>query len=82
MKIEPGDACFVCTDGVTEAMDPNKEIYGRERLHKFLANPIDGAEMLVKSVVADVERYSAGRSQADDMCIVAAYRKPLQETET
>lgn len=82
LKIEPGDACFVCTDGVTEAMDPNKEIYGRERLHKFLANPIDGAEMLVKSVVADVERYSAGRSQADDMCIVAAYRKPLQETET
>jgi len=82
LDIEPGDACFLCTDGVTEAMDPNKEIYGRERLHEFLKAPVASAEELVSSVVADVENYSAGRHQADDMCIVAAYRTPLQETDT
>lgn len=72
---EPGDACLLYTDGITEAMSPDLELYSGERLEQFLRNlKVCSAESIVKGIVADVEQFSRGRAQADDMCMVSVYR--------
>lgn len=76
LDIKPGDACVMYTDGVTESMDFKNNLYGMQRLEEYLAKPVESADELVEGLVQDVEAFCEGRSQADDMCIVALYRQP------
>ena len=32
LVLQPGDALYLYTDGVTEAIDPDEEMYGRDRM--------------------------------------------------
>ena len=59
------------TDGVTEAMNGESEIFGTERLKSSLAAAPQELDALILSIVSDVETYCDGRSQSDDMCLVA-----------
>lgn len=72
--LEPGGACLLYTDGVTEAMNPENEIYGRDRLRRFLETGPADPESLVKAIIADVETFCRGRAQRDDMCLVCVQR--------
>ena len=68
ISLEPGDAIYLYTDGVTEQPDPRGELFGEERLQAtlaaggFLARP----ETCANAVLADVEAHAAGVPQADD----------------
>ena len=74
VTLAPGEMLTLYTDGITESMNAKNKIYGRERLSTFLANaPIDAAKT-VHGVVSDVEKFCAGRSQRDDMCLVCVAR--------
>ena len=75
MTLEPGDACIAYTDGITEAMNADKDLYGSDRLEEFIGRPISSAREMVDSLVSDVNRFSKGREQADDMCVVGIYRR-------
>lgn len=70
--LQPGDALFAYTDGVTEAFDANGQLYSRERLgNELLAacdRPVQG---LVEATVKSVELFSEGTPQADDITIIA-----------
>ncbi len=72
--LQPGDTWLLYTDGISEAMRADNQIYGTKRLQDFLAQgPADVAE-LGKAIVADVEAFAKGKAQSDDMCLVCFQR--------
>ncbi|HYE90610.1 MAG TPA: CHASE2 domain-containing protein [Terriglobales bacterium] len=71
-QLEPGDTLCLMTDGVTEAMNPAGELYGRARLEAVL-KAVDPARLpaaIVEAVRADVARFTAGAEPADDLAIL------------
>lgn len=74
--LNSGDTWVLYTDGVTEAMKPNREIYGSKRLLKFIKGGPLEVDALVKATVDDVNRFADGHAQSDDLCIVAFQRVP------
>jgi sigma-B regulation protein RsbU (phosphoserine phosphatase) len=67
-----GDTLLLYTDGITEAMDPQGQLFGEARLRECLARcPHDSAEQLVQSVVDEVQRHAAGAHQSDDLTALA-----------
>ncbi len=70
--LAPGEAILVFTDGVTEANNADDELYGEERLERFLA---EHASASPKQVIADLEacvnEFAAGAPQADDITMLA-----------
>lgn len=72
--IEPGDTWLLYTDGVTEAMKPDRELFGTTRLVDFIrSGPLDATD-LINGVVSSVNDYVDGHSQTDDICIVGFRR--------
>lgn len=72
--IKSGDTWLLYTDGVTEAMTPDRELYGTTRLVDYVkAGPKPAAE-LVSELVTNVAEFVGDHSQTDDMCIVAFQR--------
>lgn len=69
-----GESLLIYTDGITEAMDDAKDLYGRRRLTRYLSHCADDAVALIQGLVADVEKFSGDHPQRDDMCVVALRR--------
>jgi len=71
-KLQEGDALFMFTDGVTEAMDTEGQLYGEARLEQLLEG-VDrsGAKPLTGAVLGSVERFAQGAEQSDDITILA-----------
>ena len=67
-QIAPGDTFVLFTDGITEAMDTNSQLYGIERLRERIScsNP----QKLGQEIVEDVKQFTGGRPATDDMCLV------------
>lgn len=73
----PGDSVFLYTDGVTESVDPEGDEYGEGRLSAILRteDARGGAEALVKGVMEDVARFTAGADPFDDItCLAATFK--------
>jgi sigma-B regulation protein RsbU (phosphoserine phosphatase) len=70
VEAEPGDVWFVCTDGFTEALGANGEMYGMERLQAALARDPVGVQEMGERIVQDVERFVGDQQPSDDMCLV------------
>lgn len=73
--IEPGATLVLYSDGISEAMDVQSEIYDFQRLTAVLAGADGTAEETGRRIIADVERYTAGQVQTDDMCLVCIHRQ-------
>ena len=69
MAIEPGDAIFVCSDGVFEALNEKGELFSTERLTEELSavNGADPVEIVrfVKNAVDSVHRLGAKSRRRD-----------------
>lgn len=77
IPIQKGDTWVLYTDGVTEAMTPERELYGTKRLTKFIGSGPLEVDDLVKGVVDDVADFAGeSGSQSDDLCLVAFQRNP------
>ncbi len=76
-KLEPGDLAVLFTDGVSEAMAPNDDLYTLEHLRKFILNGPKKADELGKVLLADVRRHANGRPQNDDITIMTFGRNPV-----
>ena len=60
------------TDGVTEAMDKEKNLYSEKRLEETLNN-IDGSlsvEEILAEVRKDIEIHAEGAEQSDDITML------------
>ncbi len=71
-QLERGDVLFLYTDGVTEAMDPDGQLYEEDRLVRVLrSSDLDSVESLVRASTDDVWRFQADAEQADDVTVLA-----------
>ncbi|MFO0830422.1 MAG: PP2C family protein-serine/threonine phosphatase [Phycisphaerales bacterium] len=72
VRLEPGQAIALYTDGITEAFSPEKEMYGVERLKAAIsAAPADASEIVAR-VVEDLGRFAGLDSRSDDRTLVVA----------
>ena len=69
-QIEPGDVYTLITDGVDEAMDPDGNLYSKERVINFIEKGSTNPEKLGKDMLADVRTHANGRPQNDDITIM------------
>jgi len=71
LQLEPNDTLVLYSDGVTEAMDPDEQLYGTGRLRSVLQGknemPLDEIQ---KTVLESVENFARGARQADDLTIL------------
>lgn len=75
IHLSPGDMVVMYTDGITEAMSPDDELFGEEALIALLRRYRDQAPRdLVNSLVSAITDFAAGRSQADDITCLALRR--------
>ena len=71
MKLEPGDTLVLFSDGVSEAMDPDEQLYGLPRLREALCGKTgESLEQIQKCVLDSVENFTHGASQADDLTML------------
>ena len=71
LKLEPGDTLVLFSDGVTEAMDPDDDLFGVPRLKQVLTGLTEcPLEQLQKCVLEAVENFARGARQADDLTLL------------
>lgn len=71
LMLEPGSKLFVYTDGVAEAMDPDKALFGTDRMLGALNEAEDGApEQVLKTVRSAVDGFVRGAEQFDDITML------------
>jgi sigma-B regulation protein RsbU (phosphoserine phosphatase) len=76
MTIEQGESLLMFTDGITEAMDLDEEMYEDDRLETFLLkNRSRPATEFIGDLIEDVEKFVGNAPQSDD--ITALYLKRL-----
>ena len=74
--LEPGDLVLLYTDGITEATDPDNNMYGEERLMELvLENRQRPLEELAQKIDADVTAFAQGVPFADDRTLVLLRRE-------
>lgn len=76
-RLVPGDAVFVCSDGVSEAMGAGLGFYTDERLDAELravsaATPVE----IVRAVKASVDAFSRTGPKVDDVTMLALRWRP------
>ena len=68
----PGDLLLLFTDGVTEAMDVEDQLFSEHRLEQLLTSmDTDDADKVVDNTVAAVKAFEGEAEQADDITILA-----------
>ena len=83
VPLEPGDTLVLFSDGVTEAADPDEQLYGVPRLTEILAGQHEAPlDELQKRVSDSVEKFARGASQADDITLLfIRYRGAAQTAD-
>lgn len=68
IRLESDDKIVLFTDGITEAMSGEKKEYTDERFEKLCASMIGkSAKDLLEIILTDVEKFSKGAPQSDDI---------------
>jgi len=71
LECQVGDKVVLYTDGVTEAMSVDDELYGEERLEALLQGTADSAPLeIVDAIRASVAEHAIGAEQSDDITVL------------
>jgi serine phosphatase RsbU (regulator of sigma subunit) len=72
-QLSPGEAIFIYTDGLVEALNPRREMYGfdtaQKNVEQYVKQPFS-ADDLVKFTLRDMDIFVEGEHQQDDVTIV------------
>ncbi|MBO4285944.1 MAG: ATP-binding protein, partial [Bacilli bacterium] len=83
-KFQRNDILFIYTDGITEAMNEDGELYGEERLQSFL-NSLDASlssEHICHLVNDEVHRFQGNAEQADDITMLCLKYNDIVENSS
>lgn len=76
LQMESGDILVMYTDGVTEAKNPAKELFGVDRFCSTLSSLADkDCHQIIDAVRAGISDFIAGAEQSDDITMLALKRK-------
>lgn len=71
LQMQPGDRLFLYTDGITEATNPAKELYGNDRLQSYLnAHTNEPMKAVLSGLTADINAFADTEEQFDDMTML------------
>ena len=72
VKLSKGDAIFVYTDGVSEAMDSEMNQYQEDRLQAYLKTTGSRSiQEVVQGSIADLKKHTGGAPQSDDITVLS-----------
>jgi PAS domain S-box-containing protein len=72
LMLDPGDALFTYTDGVTEASNKDEEFFSEDRLHQRLSDLKSlTCEQIVAGVMESITLFSGDFDQSDDVTMMA-----------
>lgn len=75
IRMRHGDILLLFTDGISEAMNAGKELYGEERLKELIKKNQDlSAKEICYSIIEDVQKFTSDSSYTDDRTIVVVKR--------
>ena len=75
LQLEKGDALVMFTDGVTEAMNPEREEFGVERLNDSLKDvAYRSCAEIIETVKDDIKDFANGAEQSDDITMLVIKR--------
>ncbi|MGA2624744.1 MAG: PP2C family protein-serine/threonine phosphatase [Bacteroidota bacterium] len=76
IQLRGGDTVIFYTDGISEAMNRNKEMFGFERLQDIVKRlTVDSSQLVKESFLKEVDRFSGATKQHDDMTVVVVQVK-------
>jgi phosphoserine phosphatase RsbU/P len=80
--LKPGDRLVLYTDGVTEAMNKDDELFSEGRLETTLQG-VKGqsSKEVIEKVTKDVQRFAAGAPQSDDVTLLVLGYVGLGQTD-
>jgi len=71
IQLQPGDLLLLVTDGFEEALSPEEEFFGMQRiLDQIKANRAAPAAEIVRSLYAAFRSFTSNAPQLDDLTIV------------
>jgi serine phosphatase RsbU (regulator of sigma subunit) len=75
LELLPGDIMLAYSDGLTEAENSTGEMFGEERLKEIMMKEApQGAEILLKTVLAALDEFTGNHLQTDDITIMIVER--------
>ena len=71
LQLQKNDLLVLFTDGISEAMDKERNEYSDARLEKLVLSLNDkSSEEVLKSIQSDVKNYTTGAEQSDDITLL------------
>lgn len=69
LQLSEGTRLLLYTDGITEAEDVEKNLYGEERLLEFFQNVAesDSSQTVIEDLFSSVKKFTGGNAQNDDI---------------
>ena len=80
-QLEPGDILIGYTDGVTEALSPQEELFTKERLLALVEQPVSSAGKLIERIKTELFRHIDNAPQFDDITMIAVHHQPNNSTD-
>jgi sigma-B regulation protein RsbU (phosphoserine phosphatase) len=76
LQLKPGETLLVYTDGVTEAMNQVKDLFGEDRLEKAVTGVANlSPEKIAERVIEHVEGFVLEAERSDDITLLAIQRR-------
>ena len=76
LQLKPGETLLVYTDGVTEAMNQAKDLFGEDRLEKAVTGVAGlSPEKIAERVIEQVEGFVLEAERSDDITLLAIQRR-------
>lgn len=75
--LQKGDLLFLYTDGVIEAHDLERQLFGKKRLKEFLyrCKERQSAQKIVDRILEEVHLFCSNAPQSDDLTLLAVIQK-------
>jgi sigma-B regulation protein RsbU (phosphoserine phosphatase) len=76
VRLSPGSLLVLCSDGITEALNPEGELFGSERAMALLReHRAKSARQILDLLIAAIRQYAGTMNQVDDVTLMIVKRE-------